>query len=253
MKIINTSNNPVSHTVVLTDIDDCLILSKRKCPDHLPLTEGGKNSAGDIISYFTSHHFALMNMFNTSDMVIPVTGRNSAALFRMNANFSSYKIVSHGGIILDEDNNVDKGYLNSLSETFSLLEEYRHTLIDEISTFITDNSLKVRCNTVSDSGIPMYLSIKSDNDHESSLSFILESISIPDFFTIHLNGRNLALIPKSISKENACKYLIEHKLNHLDPLLLIGVGDSCTDLPFMHLCDYAIYPKNSQIQQGIVN
>jgi len=68
----------------------------------------------------------------------------------------------------------------------------------------------------------------------------------------HLNGNNLAVLPKIINKESAVSYLINgYKQQHLE-LLTFGAGDSKTDAPFMALCDYALIPKNTQLFNALV-
>jgi len=63
----------------------------------------------------------------------------------------------------------------------------------------------------------------------------------------HLNGNNLAVLPKIINKESAVSYLMaEYKKQH-QAILTFGAGDSHTDAAFMGLCDYALIPKNTQL------
>jgi predicted mannosyl-3-phosphoglycerate phosphatase (HAD superfamily) len=63
----------------------------------------------------------------------------------------------------------------------------------------------------------------------------------------HLNGNNLAVLPKIINKESAVSYLIDVYRQQHPELLTFGAGDSKTDAPFMALCDYALIPKNTQL------
>ena len=63
----------------------------------------------------------------------------------------------------------------------------------------------------------------------------------------HLNGNNLAVLPRIINKESAVDYLIQtYRQQHSD-LVFFGAGDSHTDAPFMALCDYALIPRNTQL------
>jgi len=59
----------------------------------------------------------------------------------------------------------------------------------------------------------------------------------------HLNGNNLAILPKVINKESAVGYLLARYREQHAELLTFGAGDSKTDAAFMALCDYAIIPK----------
>jgi hypothetical protein len=53
-----------------------------------------------------------------------------------------------------------------------------------------------------------------------------------------------------VDKALALSYLISNHINKVDRSpLLIGAGDSASDLPFMKLCQLCLAPSQSQIIQ----
>ena len=49
-------------------------------------------------------------------------------------------------------------------------------------------------------------------------------------------------------KQDAVRRVIA-ELEQEGPTVTIGAGDSLTDIPFLRVCDFALVPKNSQIQR----
>ena len=98
--------------------------------------------------------------------------------------------------------------------------------------------------SIVDQNIHAYVSVKGTKDALN----IIESIGRDTSLRLHRNGRNLALLPAYTSKKRA----VEHIKNLLDIRpddLVLGMGDSLTDLPFMRLCQFGIIPVGSQIDQ----
>ena len=67
----------------------------------------------------------------------------------------------------------------------------------------------------------------------------------------HINGNNLAVLPKIINKEGAVSYLLAQYKSQYPELLTFGAGDSRTDAAFITLCDYALIPKNTQLFRAL--
>jgi predicted mannosyl-3-phosphoglycerate phosphatase (HAD superfamily) len=61
---------------------------------------------------------------------------------------------------------------------------------------------------------------------------------------------NVAAIPGYLGKEHAARWLLSEVLQ---PALVLGMGDSFVDLPFMGLCHYAMIPSQSQIFSHLRN
>ena len=106
---------------------------------------------------------------------------------------------------------------------------------------------------VNDFGINWYGVIKHSDGTEASLKTLLDEVIKPHPHVLdgslywHINGNNLALLPKIINKESAVSYLLNRYKQEHPNVLTFGAGDSKTDAPFMALCDYALIPKNTQL------
>jgi hydroxymethylpyrimidine pyrophosphatase-like HAD family hydrolase len=110
---------------------------------------------------------------------------------------------------------------------------------------------------VNDFSVTWYGYIKHQDRTEATLKILLDEIIKPHPSVLdgslywHLNGNNLAILPKIINKEDAVSYLLAHYKNQHPNLLTFGAGDSRTDAAFITLCDYALIPKNTQLFQTL--
>ena len=132
-------------------------------------------------------------------------------------------------------------YLEKLLDVWSEVEAYCRRY----------NGFKLRL--VNDFDITWYGVIKHVDGTETTLKTLLDSIIkvhphiLDGSLYWHLNGNNLAVLPKIINKESAVSYLIDGYKQQHPELVTFGAGDSNTDAPFMGLCDYALIPKNTQL------
>ena len=68
---------------------------------------------------------------------------------------------------------------------------------------------------------------------------------------VHINGNNLAILPKFVSKQKAVEFFI----NKYDPnreRAILGWGDSLSDAGFLGCCDWFGMPRNSQLDKFLV-
>ncbi len=236
--------------IVFTDIDDTLIQTKLKCPPETPLHDGGANSQGEMISFYSEQQKTLLNWFNTA-RTIPVTGRNSAALNRLTFTFKHEKVINHGALILGQDNQVDPTWLQQITSDINAWHEFLIYLESKVQTLIKQHGLTMRCRIVEDYNVPCYISIKGNHHQFEHLKELLtEHKAYRSAAKIHINGRNMALLPCYANKANAVHYLMAHYKKQYDHPLFIGSGDSHTDVPFMQLCHFMMIPNSSQINQS---
>lgn len=110
--------------VIFTDLDDSLFQTRRKS-DHPHLTPVAYGLDGREISFQTPQQRALVELFGPATM-IPVTGRSAEALSRASGlTWTSYRVVSHGALILDESGRALPSWLD---ETRAEVEAWRGRL-----------------------------------------------------------------------------------------------------------------------------
>jgi len=233
--------------IVFTDLDDTLFSSPRNCV-------GDKSNVatlsidGKSYSFFSKKQKAFIDNLNAMN-IIPVTGRRSDSLKRVKIYFKSYKIVSHGALILDEKDKIIPEWDVSQNEFIKRgnwveIMKYVHSLADEIAF---RKNLNLRIRLIFDLRIPCYVCIKGSEEYILRFKDELKSCCSDMNLSIHINSRNMAILPPYASKRNAVRFLKEKLLLDSQSLCFIGIGDSISDLGFMSECDYQIFPTSSQI------
>lgn len=234
----------ISNIFIFTDLDDTLIQTKRKINPKKTISEGAYDRDGNPLSYFTESQKAILNLFdNPSSTFIPVTGRNTDALNRVNINFRSYRVVSHGAVVLTPDSHLCSVWKKSIEDKVEACVENLYIENSKIESTIKNKNLKARTRVIVDNKIPSYISIKGEIE---DLNVIKRHHYEYCNFDIHENGRNHALLPEYAKKSNAVRFVME-QLGVTCNDLTIGIGDSLTDLDFMYECQYMMMPNNSQI------
>ncbi len=240
---------------LFTDLDDSLLQSSGKCPiskEHCKPVSIKENN--EVQGYSTPAQQQLLDMLSNNGVVIPVTGRTSNAFERVQLEFKSYKALSHGGIVLAPNGAIDpdwKSYLDSethkYQSQFSLLIDLVDSLIEELGIKPTNYGIKEQY------GYPCYFNFKVDSKDTSKVKIVYKKMS--EFvksndayteFTIHSNDRTFDILPPYTSKAKAVDFIYK-KLEISDKDLVLGLGDSISDLPFMKKCDFLMVPQNSQI------
>ncbi|WP_237067149.1 hypothetical protein [Microbulbifer guangxiensis] len=246
---------------MFTDLDDTLFQTQKKLPPGLRTAPAALDKKGVPQSFLTSQQSALISLFSSQGAsIIPVTGRNQAAFDRHVLNpdlFSGLRILSHGAIVSDCGGRLYEPWRDYLLDNYDL-EDWGRKLksaLTKVQSLITSLSLRLRSRVISEHGIVAYVSIKADNyDHAESLLMILKNeiaTALPSGFRVHSNGNNLALLAPYASKECAVRFVInELKLSAND--LVIGLGDSITDFPFLRETHFGMFPIGSQIDRGFL-
>lgn len=235
--------------VVFSDIDDTLIQTKRKCPEGAELEVGGLDKFDQPLSYITRQQRKLITQFSTHKF-IPVTGRNKDALDRVTIDFSSFKVIDHGAIVLDANDEIMTDWLvfiRDISEVWQpILEQYDQA----VNAYIKEHELSLRCRVISDFGFPCYISIKGEPEDLRLLEqFSKDFCALGDNARTHVNGHNMALLPPYACKKKAVEFLQSHYVAQDADTLFISAGDSTSDLPYMQGCHFSMIPNTSQISR----
>ena len=235
--------------VLFSDIDDTLIQTKAKCPEGALLAVGGVDRAGKPLSYITEQQRQLITQFEQHEF-IPVTGRNKNALDRVAIHFKSFKVVDHGAIVLDANDELVSDWIASIGNLSQVWRPILERFNEAINVYIKENKLSLRCHIISDFNFPCYISIKGESGHLLQLKpFADEFCSLGDHARQHINDRNMALLPPYACKKKAVEFLQQHYLAQQPNTLFIAAGDSCSDLPYMNECHFSLIPGTSQITQ----
>jgi hypothetical protein len=244
-------------TVIFTDLDDSLFQTRRKCSGD-EISPAAYNRQGEAISFHTPQQRAFIQLLGRGQ-VIPVTGRSSDALARVRSlKWSSYRVVSHGALILDLDHQpLASWYAHIDREVTQWAPRFTHAhehITRWVTTWSTNQSQPVsdpiRVSVVSEDHLKVYVSIKGPRRALIDLKSELKHLWSDGI--IHHNDRNMALLPSYASKSRAVAHLQEliTQTQTIEPLF-VGVGDSVSDLAFLKLCHFAITPQQSQIHQEL--
>ncbi|ADE16049.1 conserved hypothetical protein [Nitrosococcus halophilus Nc 4] len=245
----------MKHSVfVFSDLDDTLLQTQRKCLTPGPLTEAAVDKEGRPLSFHSQEQLLLLQILESCTL-IPVTGRNLAALGRIRSpSFSSYRITSHGALVWNADDTLIPDWERGIRQEVVLWEprmQHLLTIIEDCQR--AENLVDLRFRIIYDAEIPVYLSIKGSPEQLSEVEKVVTPLWVREMGgAVHRNDHNMALLPPYADKGKAVKYLMALIREHCaQPPLFVGMGDSLTDIPFLRACHYAVTPQNSQIHQEI--
>lgn len=234
--------------VVFLDLDNNIFQSARRWP--LRKMEPVAYTAGGLpCSFMSGTQRALFNWLNNTTLVIPNTARDTATFARVNLPFRSYSICSFGGVILRPDGKVETAWHEEIepqaNKAQPLLDGV-HALVLEIAQ---KRNFDLRVRLLQDHGLDLYVNIKHNQHHETELMQLAEEIKpqLPAGWTVHCNDNNLAFFPDFLGKEKAARWLLQEIIKPRQDTVIIGSGDSYTDMPLMAMADFALMPCGSQI------
>ncbi|MEY3786208.1 MAG: hypothetical protein RLZ75_413 [Pseudomonadota bacterium] len=244
---------------IFLDLDDTLFQTLRKCAlgtDDPKLQVRACLPDGTPNSFATHKQQWLWHWLEKGFKIVPVTGRDGHAFDRVMLSFQEEVVLNHGAVILDKDRTIDRVWMDGMMHE---LPAYHDKLLEvwaEIEGYC-QRFTGFKAHLVNDFEVTWYGVIKHEDSTEALLKTVLESIIkihphiLDGSLYWHLNGNNLAVLPKIINKESAVSYLINSYKQQHPELVTFGAGDSNTDAPFMGLCDYALIPKNTQLYQSL--
>lgn len=230
--------------ILFIDLDDTLFQTQRKNSQGIiPATRSALAGKG---SYMTQAQKLFFDLFNESKKVkiIPTTARDLEqyhnTLLSESARIET-AILYFAGMIL-EKGQAEKQWQQHIQRSYQQLNQSISQLLIEVKAILTNHPQFIVYNVDN-----YYITVKAKPDCPIALRETifsqLKTIKIKEYF-IHQNDRALSLLPLFINKKFAVQYLIEK----YQPSLTLGVGDSLTDLSFMAVCDFRIFPRNVQIE-----
>lgn len=245
---------------IFLDLDDTLFQTLRKCTpdtDSATLQVRAYLPDGTPNSFATRKQQWLWQWLAKGFRIVPVTARDVQAFYRVNLPFQEEAVLNHGAVILDKQGEVDTLWMDRMQQELPAYQEKLFVIWEAIEAYCRlHKGYKPRL--VTDFGITWYGVIKHKDGTEATLKKLLDKLVKPHPHILdgslywHINGNNLAVLPRIITKESAVSYLLEgYQQQHAD-ILTFGAGDSRTDAPFLALCDYALIPKNTQLFNTLV-
>ncbi len=226
------------------DLDDTLFQTQRKNSQGIiPATRTALTGKG---SYMTQAQQLFFDLFNESKKVkiIPTTARD---LEQYNNTLLSDStriettILYFAGMILEKGRE-EKQWQQHIKQAYKQLDKPISQLLIEVKTILANHPQFILYNVDN-----YYITVKAKPNCpivlRETIFSQLKTIEIEEY-SIHQNDRALSLLPQFLNKKFAVQYLIEK----YQPSLTLGVGDSLTDLSFMAVCDFRIFPKNVQIE-----
>ena len=237
--------------LVFVDLDDTLFQTHRKqqpTPLHKIATT---DVSGQPLSYKNPKQQVFVNWLLETTEIIPVTARSVEGFKRVQIPFHHGAICSHGGTILNKDNQVDTEWLDLKIQINQSLKLVLHEVESVLHDFVKEADLSsLRTWTLTENDLEIYAVAKQNDPTTLVLDQLVQQIPkhILEHCYIHINGNNLAIIPNHISKQKAVEFFIEkYDPNH--ERVVLGWGDSLSDAGFLSCCDWFGMPKNSQLDK----
>lgn len=233
--------------VVFLDLDDTLFQTAPKCPLDETVQTIAVDRTGRALSFMTPKQRRLLSLLAERGEIIPVTGRTDDALGRVMIMFDSWRITHHGAVIRQADGRLPAWWYEEVQPLLIAAEPCLQDSATRLMAGAVTGGYRVSSHTVE--GHPSYVSVKADDGGATlgRLRAQLEEMGLPPELALHHNGNNFALMVKGAQKQDAVRRLIR-ELEKTGPIVTLGAGDSLSDIPFLRVCDFALTPRDSQIQ-----
>lgn len=240
--------------LVFVDLDDTLFQTNRKSAPTDLHKIATTDKSGQPLSYMKPKQQVFVNWLLDSAEVVPVTARSVEALQRVHLPFQYGAICSHGGTVIDAQQNIDLDWFHIQQQAVAELNDLLDALPDILLKTAHDLG-SIRTWTVEENDLKIY-TVAKQNQPEDGL-FLDQLVQhlpkdVLEHCYIHINGNNLAVIPKFVSKQKAVEFFIK-KYDPEGERVILGWGDSLSDAGFLGCCDWFGMPKNSQLDHFLAH
>lgn len=236
--------------IVLSDIDDTLMQTARKCEGMAGLQEGAVSKDGGSGSFTTAKQRLLWTALQAqAHAFVPVTARSQAGLQRVRPAhpFSGGAVIDFGAGVLNADGTFDEAWTAKLQECAEL-QDSQHTL-ELLRNIVTVHWPMAKERIAASNGVPAYLLLRPERscDIEAISQYLKDLIlaDSPGQYYLHVTGRDVCVLPAHVNKGSAAQYLCEK--NGWTEDLVVGLGDSLSDLAFLKDADFMVVPRSSRI------
>ncbi|AAF11765.1 hypothetical protein [Deinococcus radiodurans] len=239
--------------LAFADLDDTLFQTLRKLPGHgrAALTPATVNTRGEAHSYCTPAQTALLDLLTAGAVtVIPVTGRDPAAMRRVTLPFRSWRVLDHGLTILTPAGELDSEWAAQVQAHLTPLQGTLTALTADMRAHADALGCRLTVHRAGD--LPFMTVIKHPDADPEALAALQTrwEAAVDDTDGTHplhviANANNVSLLPRAPGKAQAVRWLRERHFP--GAVLTLGLGDSVSDLPFLRECDFAVTPAQGQL------
>jgi hypothetical protein len=236
--------------ICFADLDDTFLQTEAKCPVGMPLAPAALDRGGRVRSFMTAQQQRLFEALAAIADIVPVTGRSLEALDRVQLPFTSFQATFHGAVVTTgPERRPHPPWADAVYPALRARRAQLEATLGPFADWAAAAEATVETRIIEVSDVPTYVSVKGRSAEE--MARLAELIDLPVLgkgLRIHLNGRNLALLPAETSKRRAVAHITAFIREQAGAdLLTLGFGDSLSDLPFLAECDFATTPRGSQI------
>ena len=262
------TNLDITKPYALMDLDDTLFQTQRKIDAwDLPTTEPENlvcatvNKQGKSLSFMSRRQASLFNWLLASTELIVVTARDRSEIKRVKLPFDSWQVLTHGAIILDKYGTLQAQWQQRMHSQLAPLQDK----LQQLSQLFANHSKNYNSQLVftphidhfnngsANEELTIYLAIKhAQKDHQALVELAKKLPTLirdfEQYFYVHVNANNLAILPRAVHKRHAVQFLLDHHLDNQRPSF--GFGDSLADLPFLQLLDWYGMPNHGQLHDS---
>ncbi len=235
--------------IILVDLDDTLFQTHRRRSPEQHDRVASLDRHGKPLAFMSGKQQLMVDWLMAHSELIAVTARSVESLLRVQMPFPHGAICLNGGAIVLSNGEIDRHWQQQQRNELAHLQNRMQQLCDELEQH-AEGLGTVRTWTEQDDQQHIYVVAKQHHSEAlflHSLTTRLPAELWQDFY-LHINGHNLAIIPKMVSKRRAVEYLLQ-QLDPEEQRVYLGFGDSLSDFDFLQLCDWFGMPKNSQLNR----
>lgn len=239
------------------DLDDTLFQTARKMSEaqRERAVVAAVDRQGKPSSFMTETQRNLLDWLNENACLIPVTGRGTEELGRVRIAFRSWRIATHGAVILTPDGSEDAVWRERiLGIVRPLRDELRH-IAQCCTDYFVRRGYDAFARINQEYRTDIYLVMKHrDNSRLPELYAVVDDVlSGMDLshFVLSSNDNNISLLPRGIDKAAALRHLLVALDAEGGARPTVGLGDSLSDMPFLALCDWWGMPRHSQLAGAV--
>lgn len=227
----------------LLDLDDTLFQTAKHLPADQLKHVASHNSAGEPLGFMTDRQQQFWHWLDACTEVIPVTARSLEGLARVQLPFASWVICQHGALIVQPDGTLEPTWWAQMQQHLAPMLPQLEQILAEIQHDPRTPD-GVRAWIAVERDVSIYIIVKQLPTAPYFAQLLAKMAAYPDFY-LHINGNTAAILPKIVSKVAAVQHLLAI-LNPAQQRVVLGWGDSLSDVAFLQQCDWWGMPKRSQ-------